>query len=274
MKPLVKPVLGAALTLDMLALQRDWMLSAPRDLEIQSFCLPHALNGDLAPLIARAKQLIDGLTGRIGLHGPYVGFSLDTPDPDVALIAQARMLKALEVCEALGATQMVIHSPVTMWDHGNQQVSPYDAMSQIERVRYTLGPVLKRAEDTGVGLVLENIEDVDPLARCRMVDALKSPALTVSLDTGHAQYAHVMAGAPPVDAYVMAAGKRLSHVHLQDSDGFADRHWHPGDGPLNWLAIFAALRALPQMPRLILEVNDLRNVTRGAVNLAALGLAE
>ena len=270
----MKPVLGAALTLDMLALHRDWMLSAPRDLELQSFCLPHVLNGDLGPPIARAKQLIDGLEGRIGIHGPYLGFSIDTADPDIALIVQARMLKALEVCAALGATQMVIHSPITSWDHGNQQVTAYDATIQIERVRFTLGPVLKRAVDMGVGLVLENIEDVDPAARCRMVDVLKSPALTVSLDTGHAQYAHVSAGAPPVDAYVMAAGKRLTHVHLQDSDGFADRHWHPGDGPLNWHAIFAALRALPQMPRLILEVADLRTVTRGAANLAALGLAE
>lgn len=267
------PVLGAALTLDMLALHREWMLSAPRDLELQSFCLPHVLNGDLEAPVSRAKTLIDGLEGRIGIHGPYVGFAIDTADPDVAQIVQARMLKALEVCELLGATQMVIHSPVSTWDHGNQQVSAHDAMIQIERVRFTLGPVLKRAEETGVGLVLENIEDVDPGARCRMVDALKSPALKVSLDTGHAQYAHVMAGAPPVDAYVMAAGKRLDHVHLQDSDGFADRHWHPGDGPLNWHAIFAALHALPQMPRLILEVNDLRNVTRGAQNLAALGLA-
>ncbi|MDN5788478.1 sugar phosphate isomerase/epimerase [Pseudorhodobacter sp.] len=269
-----KPVLGAALTLDMLELHRGWMLAAPRDLELQSFCLPHVLNGDLSVPIARAKKLIDGLEGRIGIHGPYVGFSIDTADPDVAVIVQKRMLKALEVCEALMADQMVIHSPITSWDHGNQMASAHDAMIQIERVRFTLGPVLKRAEDTGVGLVLENIEDIDPAARCRMVDALNSPALKVSLDTGHAQYAHVTTAAPPVDAYVMAAGKRLDHVHLQDSDGFADRHWHPGDGPLNWRAIFTALHALPKMPRLILEVNDLRHVRRGAENLAALGLAE
>ncbi|MGB3279863.1 MAG: sugar phosphate isomerase/epimerase family protein [Pseudorhodobacter sp.] len=273
MKSKTLPVLGAALTLDMLALHRDWMLSAPRDLEIQSFTLPHVLNGDMSDLIAKAKKLTDGLTGRIGLHGPYVGFSIDSPDPDVALIVQKRMLSCLEVCESLGATQMVIHSPVTSWDHGNQQSDAYDAMIQIERVRYILAPAIKRAEDTGVTLVMENIEDIDPAARCHIVDALKSPALKVSLDTGHAQYAHVTTSAPPVDIFVKAAGKRLDHVHLQDSDGFADRHWHPGDGPLNWHAIFAALHKLPQMPRLILEVNDLRHVTRGAQNLAAMGLA-
>ncbi len=267
------PLLGAALTLDMLALHRDWMRAAPRDLELQSFLLPHVLNGDLEAPLARARSLLDGLEGRIGLHGPYVGFAIDTGDPDIAVIVQNRFLRCLEVCEALGADQMVIHSPVTSWDHGNHLADPLEALLQIEKTRFVLDPVLKRAADCGVTLVMENIEDIDPAARCRIVDALKSPKLAVSLDTGHAQYAHVANGAPPVDLYVQAAGKRLQHVHLQDSDGFADRHWHPGDGPLNWRAIFAALHKLPVMPRLILEVSDQRHVPRGAELLAAMGLA-
>ncbi len=268
------PVLGAALTLDMLDLHRDWMLSAPRDLEIQSFCTARALTGDLTPAIDRTKRLIDGLQGRIGLHGPYIGFALDTADPEIAQIVQKRLMQSLGVCEALGATQMVIHSPVTGWDHGGHQDDPNEALIQIEKLRYLLAPVLERAEGAGVTLVMENIEDVDPAARCRIVDALASPALKVSLDTGHAQYAHVRLGGPPVDLYVKAAGKRLEHVHLQDSDGFADRHWHPGDGPLNWRAIFAALGKLRQNPRLILEVNDLRGLRRGADYLIAEGLAQ
>ncbi|MFN4171022.1 MAG: sugar phosphate isomerase/epimerase family protein [Pseudorhodobacter sp.] len=267
------PVLGAAMTLDMLDLHRDWMLSAPRDLEIQSFCTARALTGDLSGPIARTRKLIDGLEGRIGLHGPYIGFTLDSADPDVAMIVQKRLMQALGVCEAIGATQMVVHSPVTGWDHGGHLDDPNEPLIQIEKLRYLLGPVLKRAEDSGVTLVMENIEDVDPAARCRIVDALASPALKVSLDTGHAQYAHVRLGAPPVDLYVKAAGKRLDHVHLQDSDGFADRHWHPGDGPLNWRAIFAALARLKQNPRLILEVNDLRGLRKGADHLIAMGLA-
>lgn len=268
------PVLGAALTLDMLELHRDWMLSAPRDLEIQSFCTARSLTGDLSAPIERTRRLIDGLEGRIGLHGPFIGFTLDSGDPEIAPIIQKRLMQALGVCEAIGATQMVIHSPVTGWDHGEHLSDPNEALIQIEKLRYLLDPVLKRAEGAGVTLVMENIEDVDPSARCRIVDALASPALKVSLDTGHAQYAHVNLGAPPVDLYVKAAGKRLEHVHLQDSDGFADRHWHPGDGPLNWRAIFAALAKLRHNPRLILEVSDLRGVRKGADFLVAEGLAQ
>jgi sugar phosphate isomerase/epimerase len=267
------PVLGAALTLDMLAHNRDWVLSAPRDVELQSFCLAQVLDGDLGPTLARAKSLLDGHTGRLGLHGPFVGFQIDCADPGIAAVIQSRMLRCLDACEALGADQMVIHSPTTAWDHTNHQSEPVQAFLQVEKTRFVLGPVIKRAEDLGVTLVIENCEDIDPAARVRLAEALKSPNVQVSLDTGHAHYAHCLTGAPPVDIFIQAAGKRLQHVHLQDTDGFADRHWHPGEGILPWRAIFAALSRLPKMPRLILEVNDERNVRRGAEYLAELGLA-
>ena len=270
-KPL--PVLGAALTLDMLAFQRDWVLAHQRDVEIQSFASPQWLSGDMTPRLDRARTLLDGHTGRRTLHGPFLGFQIDAADPEVAEVVRRRMLACLDACVALQADQMVIHSPVTTWDHTNHLWEPAQAMIQTERVRYVMAPVIQRAEDTGITLVLENVEDVDPMARVRLAEALKSPAVAVSLDTGHADYARRLAGAPPVDVFVQAAGKRLQHVHLQDTDGYADRHWHPGEGLLAWRPIFAALARLPVMPRLILEVNDERGLPRGAAHLAALGLA-
>ena len=74
-------------------------------------------------------------------------------------------------------------------------------------------------------------------------------------------------GAPPVDYYVDAAGDMLTHVHLQDTDGYADRHWAPGDGTMRWAAVFRALGRLSSNPRLILEVQDQTNIRRGAAHL-------
>jgi len=95
-----------------------------------------------------------------------------------------------------------------------------------------------------------------------------------SLDTGHANYAHISTGAPPVDYYVETAGDMLTHVHLQDTDGFADRHWAPGEGNIPWVAVFRALGRLTSNPRLILELRNHDDVRAGAAHLAALGLAE
>lgn len=267
------PVLGAALSLDMLELHRDWVLESQRDLELQSFCWPNTDPSDTPAMVARAKRLLDGHSGRRGLHGPFMSFNIDCVDPAITEIIQTRMRRVLDICAELGADQMVIHSPYGMWNEADIATSPAAGYIHIERVRYVLGPVIAQAEALGVELVIENVEDIDPLARLRLTEALKSPAVKLSLDTGHAQLMHARAGAPPVDAFVQAAGAALRHVHLQDIDGFADRHWHPGEGVIAWHAVFAALGRLARMPRLILEVNDERGIRRGAEYLAARGLA-
>ena len=103
-----------------------------------------------------------------------------------------------------------------------------------------------------------------------------SPTLPKSRSTrstGHAHYAHVSTGAPPVDYYVDAAGDDLAHVHIQDTDGYSDRHWLPGDGSVRWAAVFRALGRLSSKPRLLIEVKDQANIRRGAAHLEALGLA-
>lgn len=268
------PVLGAALSLDMIELHRDWLFESNRPIEIQSFCWPTTHDGDTPELVAQAKRLLDGHKGRRGLHGPFMSFRIDCADPEITPVIRHRLLRALEICADLAADQMVVHSPYGLWTEAEIATSAVAAAVSFERVRFVMGPVIDRAERLGVELVLENVEDTDPGLRARLAEALGSPAVKLSLDTGHAQMMHCRCGAPPVDAFALAGGAALRHVHLQDVDGFADRHWHPGEGNIPWKSVFAALNRLPQMPRLLLEVADPRALRQGADHLIGLGLAQ
>lgn len=268
------PVLGAALPLEGLRLHRDWILDKQRDLEIQDFFWAEVLNGDWKPLAEAIRKELDGYSGRLGIHGPFWGFTIDSLDPDVRAVVRKRMAQGLDVCAALGATQMVIHSPYTTWDANNLDSLPGAAAGMVERVHDTLREAVRRAEDMGVVLVLENIEDKDPHQRVALARSFDSPSVRVSIDTGHANYAHGSTGAPPVDFYVTAAGQMLHHVHLQDTDGHADRHWNPGEGNIAWRAVFRALAAIDANPRLILEVRDKTGLLAGVRHLEALGVAQ
>ena len=269
----VKPVLGAALSISSLPAHREWLLSRQRDLELQDFFRADALDGDWQGAADRVNKLLDGYEGRLGIHGPFWGFKIDSHDPLVRAAVRTRMLQALEAAEEIGATQMVIHSPYTTWDYNNLDLYAGNREAVIERVQATLADVIRRAEQIGCELVIENIEDKDPHERGRLAKAL-GKNVGVSLDTGHAWYAHVSTGAPPVDYYVDAAGEMLAHVHLQDSDGYADRHWAPGEGTIRWGAVFRALGRLRSNPRLILELRDHAMVLAGARYLTELGVAE
>jgi len=44
-----------------------------------------------------------------------------------------------------------------------------------------------------------------------------------------------------VDYFIKAAGNALERIHLQDADGYADRHWALGQGTICWESIFTAI---------------------------------
>lgn len=268
------PILGAALRPDELASHHNWLRERPRDLEIQGFHGPELEGVDVKARANEVKPLLDGLEGRIGIHGPFRGFLLDTEDKEVRSVVHRRLNDALDACGWLGATQMVVHSPVKSWHHENMDNEADGWDTFVERVHLALGPAVDRASDMGIELVMENIEDRDPLARVKLVESFASPALKVSLDTGHAAYAHGVGHAPAVDRYVRAAGNLLAHVHVQDTDHFADRHWPIGDGNLPWMSIFSELAALESNPRLIIEIKDKSAVQRSAAWLVKNGLAQ
>lgn len=190
---------------------QDFILSENRDLEIQDFFEPDLLNGGWQTVADRAKALLAGYTGRLGIHGPYAGLDIASRDPDMRALNTRKFMPGLDVCEYLGATQMVIHSPYRTRDCNNLDNWPDrgNYTRVVENCHTTMDSVVARAEQIGVTMVIENIEDKDPDIRCALADSFDSPAMAVSIDTGHAHYAHGSTGAPPVDYYVRRAGNRL-----------------------------------------------------------------
>ncbi len=264
--------IGACLRSAEISDHRDWLFDSGRDIELQDFMTHAALGAERADRIAAAKAALAGHGGRVGIHGPYEGLDIDNKDAELRPLITSRFLRALEAAEAIGARQMVLHSPYRAWFQNNRLASPGYAEAKLARIHAVLEPVVKRAEETGVTLVIENIEDVDPATRRILVDSFDSPAIALSIDTGHAQLAHRMSGAPPVDYFVRDAGAQLAHVHLQDVDGHADRHWAPGEGEIAWTAVFRALADCRSTPHLLLELSQKSHISQGFAYLKNLGL--
>jgi sugar phosphate isomerase/epimerase len=265
------PLLGAALKLADLPARADWLKRDGRDLEIQNPCNPAFLDGDWRAAAQEARTMLDGHSGRIGVHAPYDGMPWASPDARLVAAMRDRLLESLEFTAAIGGTHLVLHSPFLYFGSAQTRHRGDELTDGIERTIANLAPVVTAAAAQGCLLVWENIFDLrtDPLDT--LVAAFASPWVCRSLDTGHA---HLMTarGGPPVDTWVHAAGPLLAHVHLQDTDLDSDRHWAIGDGSIAWRAVFNALSHLPEAPRLILEVTPERQ-DRSLAWLAAQNLA-
>jgi sugar phosphate isomerase/epimerase len=120
--------------------------------------------------------------------------------------------------------------------------------------------------------VIENCYDRNTAPMLAVVRSFNSPLVQASVDTGHA-FGMQQVGGPPPDQWIRDAGALLGHVHLQDTDGHGDRHWAPGEGNVNWFAVFEALGELAQAPRLLLEIDRVEKAQAAAERLAAMGLA-
>jgi sugar phosphate isomerase/epimerase len=267
------PVLGAALPISGLAEYRDWLLADQRDLEIQDPCLQDVLDQDWTALTRQARDLLDGHTGRRGIHGPFDGIALLSKDRRVRALATERLCQGLGFAAEVCATHMVVHSPFMFF--GTQFVphsAGFDRELQIELAHLTLDPVLKLAQEIGCMLVFEGIEDQHPAPLLALVRSFETDLVRMSLDIGHAMITN-RRGGPPPDQWVREAGPLLGHLHLQDSDGNIDRHWAPGKGQMGWYALFEALGTLSHNPRLILELKKKDEIRQGAAWLAERGLA-
>ncbi len=265
--------IGACLRACEIGDHRDWLFDAGRDIELQDFMTFAALTDERKDRIAAAKEALRGHQGRIGIHGPYEGLDIDNKDAELRPLITKRMLLALEAAAAIGARQMVLHSPYRKWYQNNILAQPDYAENKLGRIHQVLDPVVKQAEVEGITLVIENIEDVAPATRRTLVDSFASPAIALSIDTGHAHLARRMSDAPPVDYFVRDAGAQLRHVHLQDLDGHADRHWAPGEGEIHWVEVFRALADCPSAPHLVLELRRKSDIPQGFAYLRDLGLA-
>jgi len=225
------PIIGDALTLPDLPTYRDCLITGRCDLKIQDFIRTNLLFGGWQGPAQAIRRARDVFRRRLGLHGPFVGVAIDTSGSEIGPVITRRHLTGLEIYAALGASQMVRHSPHTTLDHPNVEDHPRDdarpsaRKCKIAAVQELKGPVVRR-----------------------------SKTMALSIDTGHAHYANDATGAHPVDCFVTLAGADLAHVHLQDADGSADRHWAPERGTVNWHAVFGAIAALPVQPHLVLEL--------------------
>ena len=266
--------IGACLNASEIADHRDWLFDADRDIELQDFGSHRALMHEFEDRIEAAVAVLDGHKGRLGIHGPYEGLDMDNKDPELRPLISKRFLRAIEAADRVDARQVVLHSPYTRWYQWNRLNKPDYDETKLARIHDVMGPVVKSAEDKGIVLVIENILDVNPASRRKLVDSFGSNAIALSVDTGHAHLARRMSGAPPVDYFVRDAGDQLRHVHLQDLDGHADRHWAPGEGEIHWPEVFRALSECSSNPHLVLELRRKTDIPKAFAFLKQIGLVE
>jgi len=227
--------------------------------------LPLLLERGLQPEIALQAADLDGTENdyflNIGarlrerglaltVHAPFMDLNAGATEPMVRQVTRHRYTQTFAAAERLGARLIVFHPGYDPWHYGNQ-------VRQWQEQALDFWPeFLRRAEDNGIRLVLENIYDRSARLLCWLVQTLDHPLFGHCFDIGH----WALFGSQPLDAWLRRLGDRLYHLHLHDNRGRNDDHLPLGQGKIDFTPLWAHLRTLGRQPTMTLEAHSVEHL--------------
>ncbi len=180
---------------------------------------------------------------RITLHGPFWELCPGSSDALIRQVSQFRFQQLFDLVEVFQPIQVVCHTGFDPRHHGGQRDS------YLERSLAIWEPMVARAEDSRVPLLLENVWEYGPELHRELFAALASPYFKFCLDVGH-QHSFSQT---PLFAWVEALGDFLAEIHAHDNCGNRDEHLPVGQGTIDFASLFMLLRARAITPLITLE---------------------
>jgi len=194
------------------------------------------LNTDEAKLKADAERLQARGIRIYSCHAPFGGENdISLLEEDKRRRAVSELIKSLARASLAGAECLVIHP--------SGAVRPEEQEQRLDRLRDSLETLVRKAEEIGMLLALENMVPghlgCETASVRQLVDDFDSPFLGVCFDTGHAHLSneHVLA------AFTVLR-ERIVAFHLQDNDGQGDKHLQPPYGTIEWETLTDSLCAM------------------------------
>ena len=197
------------------------------------------------------------------LHGVFFDIKPNSMDSAIAQRSRALMRQSLAIANRLGVRGVTLHSDI----YGGMRLSipPEVWLNAAEALFRQLC-----AENPGLDVWLENTIEQEPeqlLALARRMEDVPNFGLTFDL-------AHASLSPTPARAWLEQLGPYVRHVHLNDNDLYADRHWPVGKGSIDYPAFAALADAyIPGVP-MLMEVRTLEDARESLEAMTVLQPAE
>jgi len=221
-----------------------------------------------SPRLAKARKQLEKNGVKLGLH-TLSAVNIAETSPFVTNAADAYLAAYMDAAKKLGAGWIVVHGGYHFGS--DQRVRMDAAVARIARAA-------KAAEKKKVKLLLENLNPepeqaevhylANDLEECRYYfERLDSPALGWSFTVNHA---HIRPNR--IDAFMAGLDlRRCGEVRLADCRGTHEEHLRPGEGTIDFGAMFAAIEASGYRGHYMQAFGSLDDMLTGRATLAALG---
>jgi sugar phosphate isomerase/epimerase len=220
-----------------------------------------------SPRLRKARAVLEKNGIRIGLH-TLSAVNIAETSPFATSAADAYLAAYLDASKKLGAGWIVVHG-------GYHFTS--DKKPRMDAAVARISKACRSAERKGVRILLENLNPEPEqaevhylcadLEECKYYfDRLDSPALGWSFTVNHA---HIRPNR--IDEFMARLDmKRCGEVRLADCRGTHEEHLKPGEGTIDFAAVFAAIEKSGYRGHYMQAFGSLDDMLRGRDTLAAL----
>jgi len=183
--------------------------------------------------IKQHKKIIENFSGRISVHGPFVGIRQTHRDCLLKEAVKTRMQMTFEVAKELRPEAIVMHSGI------DGDIKKWKLMDfWLEKTTDFWKKEIKKYEKEGIKIVIENTGEESPDILIKLCDAVNSDFFALCLDTGHM---NVFSELQSFE-WVKKMSKRLQYVHLHDNNGENDDHLPVGKGNIDFDSFFESIK--------------------------------
>ncbi len=203
-------------------------------IELQSY----GLKGVSSPLsweekIKHHRRVIVNFSGRISVHGPFVGIRYTYNDYLLKEAVKKRMKSTYEMARELKPEILVVHSGIS------EDIKKWKLEELwLEETTIFWKEEIKKYEKEGIKIVVENMVEESPDILMELCNAVNSDFFALCFDIGHM---NVFSKLSPSD-WVKKMGERLKYVHLHDNNGKEDEHLPVGMGNIDFDSFFDSIK--------------------------------
>ena len=182
------------------------------------------------------------------LHGAFLDVTVHSADPRIVAVSDARIRQSMEIASQLGVRAVVFHTNLIPNFFSGSYMDNWCDRNETYWRR-----ILK--EYAPIRVYIENMFDRTPECLRRLAERLSGePGFGVCLD-----YAHASLFGDDLRRFCEELKPFVRHMHINDNDLVADRHWPVGKGRIDWTAFRAFAQELSGEVTTLIEVGSLED---------------
>ncbi len=216
------------------------------NLEICGFADSLILDGEFEETLERYAEILKNFSGQKALHGTFYDLNPVSKDPKIREITDYRYNQTLHTAEMLGVKTVVFHTCYNDFHSEDYREKFLDRISGFWEKN------IKKFENSGITVVLENVYEEDPDFILTILDTVNSSNLKACIDIGHLNI--LPKKAVSVNEWITHTARHLHHMHIHNNSGVFDEHNSVLNGTMCLKSILTHLKENNIKPNLSLEI--------------------